>query len=818
MKTSFFLAVLLLGMGVCAEEGKDPVELRMWNLPENPPPNPPLAAELKILQNFEKSHPSIKIVPGGGPQLQKFGRGTREFLMAQAGGIAPDVVEMLEENLQIFISKNFLLPLDTYLAEAGLLEHFRKSTFATHFQRDGKIFALPTNSLPLGYVLCYRKDLFEQAGLDPERPPRTWDEFLDYAEKLTDPSRNVYGFAIPRQISSSIQSGGGIFVELMMALNGVEIICKNEDGEWIADFADDKRAIQVAEFIKELLGRKISRAGREYTGIATTSAGWVNDAEMLANGRAAMIIQGIHAVPWHRARDLSIRHTGLAVLPLGPSGDGFVPIVPMPLARGYTYLGVNAACQDPKRIEAALEWIKYRASKECNNTWVKTYVDWDWQEYVDPRMVAENEELAGDERRVPQQWEKVWKTYTQNGRALPMCSPHRQLRQEYLFRIAWSFMDNPDQDVRALLKDVQQGINSNLLRSTSPEVKASRRNKALAVVVGISVIFLGAMFFALRGFGRRKESLQSQGTIFQAGRKRIYLIAALLMLPAVGSVILWMYLPLVRGAMIAFQDYQLLGETKWVGLDNFIEVLTDGKFWISLLRTIQYGLISLSLGFVAPIFLALLLFEVPRGKVLFRVLFYLPALTSGLVIMFLWKWFYNPTAYGPLNIIIAEFGAIFGMELGPYKWLMSSDLAMISVILPTIWAGIGPGSIIYLAALHGVPDDLYEAAELDGAGVWSKIWNVSLPYMRPLIFINFLGAFIATFHTMQNVFVMTQGGPGDATYLTGLYIFFNAFFWLDFGKATAAAWILGSLLIGFTVYQLRVLKRMKFQAGASVGE
>ena len=186
--------------------------------------------------------------------------------------------------------------------------------------------------------------------------------------------------------------------------------------------------------------------------------------------------------------------------------------------------------------------------------------------------------------------------------------------------------------------------------------------------------------------------------------------------------------------------------------------------------------------------------------------------------MLLWRQLYQPTPFGFLNIVIAKFGAIFGMELGPYKWLVSNDLAMISVILPTIWAGIGPGSIIYLAALHGVPGALYEAAELDSAAIFSKIWNVSIPFIRPLIFINFLGAFIAIFHTMQSVFVLTQGGPGDATYLSGLYIFFNSFFWLNFGKATAAAWILGSLLIGFTVYQLRILKSMKFQAGASEGK
>ena len=385
MKASLFLVVLLLTVTATAQPQQGQVELLLWNLPDNPPPNPDQAAELKVLKNFQKDNPNIEIVPGGGPQLQKFGRGTREFLLAQAGGIAPDVVGMVDEDLQIFISKNFLLPLDPYLKKAGLLEYFRNSRFSRHFQRDGKIFALPSNSIPTTYVLVYRKDLFEQAGLDPEKPPQTWEELLDYAEKLTDPSRNTYGFVVPIVVGSH---GPGKFVEMVMALNGVNVIRKREDGKWIADFADDERAIQSVEFIRELLGRKIHRAGREYTGIATASRS-VDDGIMLVNGEAAMIIQTMEDLPSNLARGLAIRHTGVGVLPFGPSGDGFVPILPRPVIRGFTYFGVNAACQDPERIKAALSWIEHRTSMESNKVLVETYVDWDWQQFIDPRMVDE---------------------------------------------------------------------------------------------------------------------------------------------------------------------------------------------------------------------------------------------------------------------------------------------------------------------------------------------------------------------------------------------------------------------------------------------
>jgi multiple sugar transport system permease protein len=152
----------------------------------------------------------------------------------------------------------------------------------------------------------------------------------------------------------------------------------------------------------------------------------------------------------------------------------------------------------------------------------------------------------------------------------------------------------------------------------------------------------------------------------------------------------------------------------------------------------------------------------------------------------------------------------------PREWLGDPNLAMLCVIVPAIWAGAGPGSLIYQAALKSVPESQYEAADIDGAGILRKTWNVTLPTIKPLIIINFVGAFIGAFHAMQNIFVMTGGGPARATYTLGMEIFFNAYLFLNFGYATAVAWILGSLLIGFTMYQLRILKDIQFTAAGSV--
>ena len=146
----------------------------------------------------------------------------------------------------------------------------------------------------------------------------------------------------------------------------------------------------------------------------------------------------------------------------------------------------------------------------------------------------------------------------------------------------------------------------------------------------------------------------------------------------------------------------------------------------------------------------------------------------------------------------------------PVRWLDDSRTALFSCVLPMLWAGMGPGCLIYLAALKGIPDDLYEAADIDGASFTDKILFVIVPTLRPLLIINFVGVFIAAWQAEANVLAMTAGGAG--TEVAGLHIFYKAFIFLRLGPATAAAWVLGCLLVGFTLYQLRILSRVEFRA------
>jgi len=283
----------------------------------------------------------------------------------------------------------------------------------------------------------------------------------------------------------------------------------------------------------------------------------------------------------------------------------------------------------------------------------------------------------------------------------------------------------------------------------------------------------------------------------------------LMLAPALLSIAVWSYYPLIRGAVMAFQEYRIVGETTWAGLDNFILVATDKGFWAAWARTFHYVGLTLLLGFLAPVLLALMLAEIPRGKIFFRTLYFLPHLTSALVIALLWKLMYDPTENGMLNQLLGFFG------IARQTWLQDPSLAMLCCILPGVWAGAGMASLIYVAALQALPPDYYEAAAIDGAGILSRFRHITYPQLLPLMVINFVGAFIAAFQGMGSIFLLTFGGPGDTTNVLSLAIWKEAYNNLRFSTATTMAWFLGVALIGFTYLQIRILHKVEFRRAST---
>ncbi|MFG2040811.1 carbohydrate ABC transporter permease [Dactylosporangium sp. NPDC048998] len=248
--------------------------------------------------------------------------------------------------------------------------------------------------------------------------------------------------------------------------------------------------------------------------------------------------------------------------------------------------------------------------------------------------------------------------------------------------------------------------------------------------------------------------------------------------------------PIVRSVVMSFQKTNLVGDPRWVGWHNFQYVLTDPDLPTAIRNTLYFALLALVIGFPIPLVTAVLISSVRRRKGLYSVLAYLPVVVPPVVAVLLWKFFYDGSADGVFNTILRWVG------LGPYTWLSSPSLAMPSLVIEATWAAAGGTVIIYLAALIGVPDELYDAAEVDGAGIWRKVWHVTMPQLRGVLLITFILQIIGTVQVFLEPYLFTDGGPANAT-LTILLMIYDYAFGRSLGGNYGAATALSVMLAAF---------------------
>ncbi len=789
-------------------EPKNQVLLRVWLLPLKESRGISDRANWAIVQRFMELHPEIKLEGFRGitaPGLdQEVGP-----LLAMAGGVAPDVLYVNFRISDSYIQQKFLYPLDEYVDKDKPLQAGIYKSIWPVIKREGHVWAIPYQTYVM--ALAYRKDLFRAAGLDPERPPKNWDELYNYAERLTIPEKGQYGMAV-----FSGPHAAWWFIDFLWSAGG-DAVRQEKDGTWKAVF-NDQAAVSALKFYQKLGRNRWSRGGKTYKGVAYRDTQY-NDLWLL--GKIAMTFTYLND---QMMATVNPNLVGIAPMPQGPTGKRGNEL-------NCAMMGINATTKDKRVRDAAWEYIRFWASDEAIRIRCKYFVESGLARFIAPKYLRQYG-YTQYLKDVPKGWEATLNEAMRSGRPEPYGHNCENIYAEMTppLDTVW-LTDNVN--YQAELDKAVKHCNEKLMGIVAPRVMQFRRRVAGVVVVFLLLLFTLVFRYVIKSFSRDYEgqdSIVGSAKSKRANLKR-NLFAFLIMAPALISVALWAYYPLARGSLMAFQDYKIIAGAKWVGLDNFSEVLFTPQVWKAFWNSFQFMLWMLGLGFFTPIILAMMLHEIPRGKVLYRTLYYLPAVTTGLVIMFLWKFFYNPSPAGLLNRMLEQINTSLLVHLNsaaawmhlpmkipliePQSWLGDPKLAMLCVVLPIIWAHVGPGCIIYLAALKGIPEDVYEAADLDGAGVLHKIRHITIPFLRPLIIINFVGAFISAFRSFDFIFVMTGGGPMYATHVAGLEIWYNAFLYLKFGYAVAMAWLLGSLLVGFTVFQLRILSKLQFKtAGA----
>ena len=263
------------------------------------------------------------------------------------------------------------------------------------------------------------------------------------------------------------------------------------------------------------------------------------------------------------------------------------------------------------------------------------------------------------------------------------------------------------------------------------------------------------------------------------------------------------WFPIVRAAVMSVQQTNLVAAPNFVGLDNFRSVLADPLLWTAVKNTGYFALLALVLGYPLPLILAVAMSEVRRFKGIYSALAYLPVVVPPVVAVLLWKFFYDGSSTGVFNTILGYVG------MGPFPWLQNASSAMPSLVLEATWAGAGGTVIIYLAALTSVPAELYDAAEVDGASVRQKVWHVTLPQLRGVLFITLILQIIGTAQVFLEPFLFTSGGPANSTLTVLLLIYDYAFansLGGDYGSATALSVMLAAVLAVLSVGYFRVTR------------
>ncbi|MEN3361744.1 MAG: multiple sugar transport system permease protein [Mycobacteriales bacterium] len=263
---------------------------------------------------------------------------------------------------------------------------------------------------------------------------------------------------------------------------------------------------------------------------------------------------------------------------------------------------------------------------------------------------------------------------------------------------------------------------------------------------------------------------------------------------------LFSWYPIVRGVLLSFQQVNFVGPPTWVGLDNFHRLFADPLFLTAWRNTLEFTGLAVLIGFAVPFLTAVVLNELRHAKAYFRLLVYLPVMLPPVVVALLWKWFYDPGP-GLFN------GALHAVGLPGLRWLDSTHTALLSLVFVATWANMGSATLIYLAALQTIPGELYEAAELDGAGVLARLRHVTIPHTRFVLIILLLLQVVATMQVFTEPYVMTGGGPEDSTVTVLLLLYRYAFVYNDFGTASAMSILLFLVLGAFSAVYLRLTSR-----------
>lgn len=696
----------------------------------------------------------------------------QKTLVATAGGRPPDVAGLWDGDVVVFADKQALIPLDELCRAARLGPEHYIPVYWDMCTYDGKIWALP--STPATTALHYNTRMFKAAGLDPQRPPKTFAELDAMSERLTltdDQTGRILqmGFLPPEP--GWWHHGWGTFWGGSLWDGGANITF--DTPPYVAAFT------WIQKYAKQY-GVSALQTFRSSFG------NFSSPQNPFMSGQVAMVLQGVWMSNYIFQNNPKLEWAA-APFPVVRAGDPPVTFA------GSDMLMIPRGAKHPQEAFEFIAFVQRQPMMEklClshrKNSPLRKVSESFYRQHENP-YIRMFQQLAWSKNAMHAPKMSVWNEY---GGEISNA-----------FERVWLLQAEPQQ----ALADAAARVRKVWAHQREVHDAAPSKKLAVAPFVIAALIVLAVIGTALvRELGIRREvGGDPPRILFRKLRTGLAFASPWL----VGLSLFTLY-PIAASIIYAFSDFSVLQPPKWVGLYNFSTIASDEVFRISLWNTLRYAVVALPLGMLLSIGVALLLDSNVRGSDYYRTFVFLPSVTPLVASAMVWLWIFNGE-YGVLNDVIRRLS--FGM-VGNIPWLSDATWAMPALILMSFW-GIGHTVVILLASLQDVPVSLYEAADLDGANWWHKVRHITLPMVSPVIYFNTIMGIIGSLQVFAVPYIMTSGGPARSTLFYSMYLYDNAFRFLKMGYASAMAWILFLIILVLTGAAVRFARTRVYSVGS----
>jgi multiple sugar transport system permease protein len=718
---------------------------------------------IPVARAFEGENPGVKVRI----QTIPWGEAHAKLITAYVGGHTPDIAQLGTTWTAEFEAMNALMPLNRYLPggkpdPAGDRKPVPQALVARNYfpgawktvNFNGTIYGVPW------YVetrcLFYRTDLLEKAGLS--RPPRTWQELEKWGEKLSAPPAR-YGILLPERDEQAIlpffgQAGGNVF---------------DEKGVPQATSEPFERALT---FYVRLFDKGIAPRGTMKD---------VNVVQTFAeeNPPFAMFVSG----PWMLTQ----------IEEKAPGLKGKWGVAPLPEDRAASsYMGgCNLVLfKGSKNPDLAWSFMQYLATRESQVAWFKSTGD------LPSRPDAWNDPALADEPSL-----QAFRTQLESAEPPPGLPEWEQMADVIARRMEQAVLKQ--KSVTDALGEMNQDITAMLRRRTEPQSAWYKT----AVLGGAGIVILAGFILYFRRALKEEGSDERPNTKKAAGPG---IWTFIFLFPALSILAVFLFLPVIASFLMSLTNYDLYSLASWpemrvVGLANYGKILADPRFWKSVCNTFAFVIVGGPITIITALAAALTIEKMTRMRAMYLLGFFLPVVTTLVAVAIVWKWIYHPR-FGLLNAFLMMF------SMSPRDWLSNPQTALPALIGMAVWKNFGYTMIILLSGLQAIPKSYYEAAELDGAGLISRFREITIPLLKPTLFLVTILTTIGYLQFFAEPYVMTQGGPVDSTLSVVLYLYQKGFKFYLMGEAAATSFILFFLIFAISIGQILLGRKSEGQA------